>query len=196
MYQLQNKNWLLFTTLVIAVTHLRLKRVRLNFLETGHTYMASDAVHGKIETKLRRTRNVYDFPHLLQVCERSSVGCNMVVPLAHSLFRQFEDQTCKRKLAQKTRPKLANMTYLEFRKGSRNLFYGLSHSQEVPTEFEFLREDCSLDIPDFFTLPRGLKTSKKEKICKNILPLMPQKHHSFWNELPVSEVSEDLLSCR
>ena len=52
-------------------------------------------------------------------------------------------------------------------------------------------------MPEPRRAPRGINTGKKEAICKNLNKLMPSAaHKAFWNELPSSDNSKDLLDTR
>ena len=59
--------------------------------------------------------------------------------------------------------------------------------------FLFLSQQEKLVIPPYKTGPRGLNKEKKDKIIKNLCPLMPSKHQVFWKELPAENNSIDLL---
>ena len=51
----QNKNWVLYTSLVMMVNREEgPKRITLKYLTKGHTHNAADGIHGNIETKMRK----------------------------------------------------------------------------------------------------------------------------------------------
>jgi hypothetical protein len=52
----QNKNWRLYSSLIMIIndSSVKLKNLSLKYLECGHTFMSSDALHGVISQKLNR----------------------------------------------------------------------------------------------------------------------------------------------
>ena len=60
-------------------------------------------------------------------------------------------------------------------------------------EFDFLKKKTEMVMPQPVAAPRGVDTEKKAKICEKLVPLMPAKYRAFWNELPNSDSSKDLL---
>ena len=58
----QNKNWTLFTGMIAEVNRVGgPDQVTVKYLEKGHTFMAADSFHAKIERAMRKMRNLYDF---------------------------------------------------------------------------------------------------------------------------------------
>ena len=58
----QNKNWLLFSTLLRLVNRrdLAVESIELKYLETGHTFMSADSDHGYAGRQLGKHECVYD----------------------------------------------------------------------------------------------------------------------------------------
>ena len=177
---------------MIIVNTLKIPFIRLKFLEKGHTFLGADSIHGRIETKMRREREVYDFAHFLKCC--IECGKDMVAhPLGFESFYDFRSFASQAKLRQKNRPKLRPIAMVEFRKGSREMYYSYSLDQELKP-FDFLSPVASLAFPQPHEGPRGINTTKKRKIVENLLiKTVPQKNHSFWIELPTNDKSKDLL---
>lgn len=75
-----------------------------------------------------------------------------------------------------------------FKKGSYTMHY----------KSDFADDYKERHNPKSFTpqrLPsRGIASSKKEKKLKDLVPLMPINRRVFWETLPESEKSEDLVS--
>ena len=59
----QNKNWTLFTTLCQLVNDPtnKCETITLKYFEPGHTFMAADAFHKRVEDEMRKMKNVLDF---------------------------------------------------------------------------------------------------------------------------------------
>ena len=73
------------------------------------------------------------------------------------------------------------------------VYYSSTIDETDLKEFDFLKKKAPMTMPPPIDTPRGLNTAKKEAICKNLEPLMPAHHRAFWNELPSSDDSKDLL---
>ena len=190
----QNKNWILFSMLVRAANHFSFPSITLKFFEPGHTFMAADSVHAGIEKQMKKQKEIFDFPDYVSLVERSNSKGNKAIPMCHSDFKSFEDESSAKQLKRSGRPKLAQMYIVEFRKKSQLLFYSLDHKSSELKHFDFLKRGLSSDVPQQKEHPRGIPIPKKVKICKNLLSLMPTKHHLFWRDLPENESSSDLLT--
>jgi len=190
----QNKNWILFSMLVRAVNHFNFPSVTLKFFEPGHTFMAADSVHAGIEKEMKKQKVIFDFPDYISLVERSNSKGNKAIPMSHLDFKAFEDESSTKKLKLSGRPKLAQLYIVEFRKRSQLMFYALDHKSKVLKHFDFLKKGLNSSLPQQKEHPRGILQQKKAKICKNLLPLMPTKHHLFWRDLPENESSSDLLT--
>ncbi len=180
--------------LVRAVNHFNFPSVTLKFFEPGHTFMAADSVHAGIEKEMKKQKVIFDFPDYVSLVERSNSKGNKAIPMSHLDFKAFEDESSTKKLKLSGRPKLAQLYIVEFRKRSQLMFYALDHKSKVLKHFDFLKKGLNSSLPQQKEHPRGILQQKKAKICKNLLPLMPTKHHLFWRDLPENESSSDLLT--
>lgn len=81
-YASQNKNWLLFTTLLRWVHRedVATQTITIKYLEKGHTFMASDAQHASAGQKLKRQRTVLDIEDFAACCK---TGCMVCKTLLH-----------------------------------------------------------------------------------------------------------------
>ena len=189
----QNKNWTLFSMLVKAVNHFEFESITLKFFEPGHTFMAADSVHAAIEKQMKKVQKINDFSDFIAVVEKSNRVGIKTIPLSFGDFLDFTDETSATKLKASGRPKLADMYIVQFRTTSKKLFYGLDHHGGTLKPFDFLKKDFKFTLPSKKSKPRGIQKAKKDKICTNLLPLMPAKHHPFWRDLPQNDESNDLL---
>lgn len=87
---------------------------------------------------------------------------------------------------------LNDIRSVQFRKGSKKLYYKLSLEEELFSEVAFLHPKFKFSIPESYTLPRGLNTKKKNIITKELLPHMPPRKQLFWKSLSSSDDLEDL----
>lgn len=68
----QNKNWVLLTTFSIIVNEeWGPESICIKYFEPGHTYMKSDAVHGKIGAAWNRTESILDINDLITLINSS-----------------------------------------------------------------------------------------------------------------------------
>ena len=69
----QNKNWSLFTILVLAVnSDWGPESISVKYLVKGHTFMGADAVHGLIGKKMKRSATVLTFDDFVLLCQSAS----------------------------------------------------------------------------------------------------------------------------
>ena len=115
---------------------------------------------------------------------------NKVITLHAEDFKKFENGCMQRKKGV-VLPKLQDITSVQFRKGSKKLYYKLSLEEEF-SEVAFLHPKFKFTLPESYTLPRGLNANKKNVITKELLPHMPPRKQLFWESLSSSNDLEDL----
>lgn len=86
------------------------------------------------------------------------------------------------------------MVQVVFKRGSLNLLYKVSFSDDEFIELKYLKVNYlkkgSLKKPSFRTSTRGINKSKQEDIIKKLVPLMPETRRHFWTNLKVAEVPD------
>ncbi|RXN08105.1 U-box domain-containing [Labeo rohita] len=93
----------------------------------------------------------------------------------------------------KKAPNLSKMAVIQLRRGSRSLFFKLTHADAHFTELNFLRAKFELKEPSVLRPhDRGIEEAKKNDIVKKLCPFMPPNRRAFWCSLPVSDVVEDV----
>ncbi|CAK1588934.1 unnamed protein product [Parnassius mnemosyne] len=190
----QNKNWTLYTAMIIIVNNSlnNLKSVTISYLTKGHTHMSADAVHGNIEMKMRRQRNIYDFQDFKDTVMQSRRN---IKPIEINCRYEWPK---KKRVARLNEPlkqfNLNSVVQVEFSPGSRNLFYKTRFDEPLQ-ELDFLvkKFNCT-ELPKSLDTPRGIKQNKKEEIINKLVCLMPESRKSFWNNLPVNDSSADLTN--
>ena len=187
----QNKNWTLFTALCWCVNQeWGPNSIVIKYFEKGHTFMRADSVHGKIGTKMGKTPNVYNFEDFVQLCN-SSAKCIKPTCMEVDDFYQFADGHCSRQSKKVKVPQLSQIYVVEFKKGSRSMWYKENFAAE-PVEVDFLKPKFKIDEVTKLERPRGLKRSKKEGILK-LVTSFPSAKKKFWLEMPESDASVDLV---
>lgn len=91
----QNKNWLLFTMLIIVVnsSSVGTESIVLKYFEKGHTFMSADSVHHGIEQEMRKRKNIFDFNDFVDVVKVSNGGKMEVIVVEPTVTRNWVDGT-------------------------------------------------------------------------------------------------------
>ena len=134
---------------------------------------------------------VYDYYDFVQCV--GNVG--EVVHMHYDDFYLFEKGLSESKLSKSSRPLLADVYVVEFRKGSKNMFYML-HNENDFKEADFLKvktENNVSEKPPQQKSNRGINSKKKNGLIKKILPLLPENRRKFYEELPINEDAVDLV---
>lgn len=119
----QNKNWTLYTAMIMIVNNSLndLKSVTISYLTKGHTHMSADGVHGNIELKMKRQKNIYDFQDFKDIVMQSRKNIKVI-----EIACRYEWPK-KKRAARHNEPlknfNLNSVVQVEFISGSRNLFY-------------------------------------------------------------------------
>ena len=115
----QNKNWTLFTTLCQLVNDStnKCEMITLKYFEPGHTFMAADAFHKRVEDEMRKMKNVFDFEDFKNCIAAQGIAIEM-------LADDFYDYKSKLSKAKDTHyPYLDDVVVVQFRRGSTGMFW-------------------------------------------------------------------------
>jgi len=191
----QNKNWTLFTALTAVVnSDSGPDSVILRYLEKGHTFMSADSYHAKVESSLRKAKNVYDYNDFATVVERPGAK---VINMEYNDFVLWKSGVSTAKFTKK--PTLSDVHEVMFRRGSTKMFWKLNMDDDVYDEGEFLKKKTAqehmsqLQSYESRTKPRGISSKKKDDLVAKLCPFMPSNRQVFWNSLTVDEDSADLI---
>lgn len=191
----QNKNWVLFTSLVMFVNYdWGPEKITVKYFEPGHSYMKADAVHGKIGKEWNNRKEILTMNDVVDVINKAEKK-NQAVQMTVADFFDYTDgsrQRSKNDKGNKIIPLLAQVKIAEFRKGSRNLFYKESFTTPEFKECLFLKKNFQLILPDRQKEPKGLNTRKKETIVSSLLPHMPARKRLFWKNIPTNDEAYDM----
>ena len=190
----QNKNWTLYTMIVHAVNDENFtenKLITLKYFEPGHTFMAANSTHAKIEKVLKRKDGkIFDFNDFRQCVEEAD--CHVHI-MATEDFADWESGASNYLLGRaQPRPYLSRIVWAEFRRGSpETLFFKENFSDREASACSFIKKGYD-PTPKIRQKPRGVAKEKKDNILQKLVPLMPHNRRSFWEDLPVSLKSKDL----
>ncbi|KAK3697789.1 hypothetical protein RRG08_026418 [Elysia crispata] len=70
-------------------------RIRLKYIEPGHSVTASDAAHVQIEKQIRRTGKLFDF---IDIVEAVTAAKCEPIPTAHHDFMDWRSGVCQKAL--------------------------------------------------------------------------------------------------
>lgn len=191
----QNKNWTLYSMIVDLMNggSLNAKEINCKYFEPGHSFMAADSTHSKLERSLvRQDGKIFDFTDLVKTF--SDAGC-AVTTMNFEDFTNWQSSVSQYLLtkAGSARPLLNKMCWVRFCKGEEaaSMSFKNDFSDEEFQDFTCwktnFKQSCEKRAG-----PRGISRKKKEGIIKQLLPLMPHNRRNFWENLPENTKSEDL----
>lgn len=189
----QNKNWYLFTALVWCVNaDWGPSSITMKYFERGHSFMRADSVHGNIGKKMNKCPEICTFDDFVEICDKARATICPIV-MQYNEFYMFLDGHRARQSKKVQVPKLQGLSVVEFRKGSRSMFYQSEFEGEVK-EVDFLKPKFKLDAPVVTRdQPRGIPYAKKQNILK-LAQAFPAPKRRFWLDLPVNNDMADLVT--
>ena len=193
----QNKNWLLFCTLLRIVNdeNFACESIELKYLVAGHTFMSADADHELIEKSLKKKKVIYD---LDDFCESVGDTGISLTRLNVQDFLTWSDDVSRHQLQKlgEKRPFLKDVCHFEVIRGSTHFFFKNMFSDTHFQSFDVLKMNTDLSITQPKAKPRGISKPKKEKMNSSLLSLMPINRRVYWTNLPECGQSRDLLQSR
>jgi hypothetical protein len=125
----QNKNWLIFTVMTLAVNspELAAESIEIKYLVAGHTFMSAGSVHHQIENGLKKHGDVCDWIEFKEVLKKAK--CD-VFDLQPCNFYDFVDGYNRKGLSQAS-VKLNDMSSVKFTRGCRDIGFS---EKEVPLD--------------------------------------------------------------
>lgn len=198
----QNKNNILFSAILSYINSslCTTKSIILKYLISGHTYMAADGLHGKIEQAVRKMGNVEDFVDFKECCKKASSRMN-IVEMQYDDFLKLENKfksfNRKKNLEQANDqlPYFKDIVAIKFIKGSEDLYVKTNYEDEEYGCFsKLLKKNATLVLPQHIQTARGISTEKKETIVNRLVPKMTETRRPFWINLPENNNADDLLN--
>ena len=188
----QNKNWVFYSALAqIVNSPWGPDSISVKYLESGHTFMAADNIHGTIGKKMRQMNEIIDFRELTQVV--SSAKNIEVVQMQLPDFYEFTAANKARTARNITLPILADIREVHFVRESRLMYYKVSHDSTEYEGVDFLRAKFNVEqFPKSHNRPRGITGKKKEGIIK-LLTHVDGLKRKFYNDLAINEKAKDLV---
>lgn len=194
----QNKNWTLYSYMIhlINSAEVSFDSITFKYLEVGHTYMAADEFHHRVELAMKKKKRIYDFEDFHQaVLNTSKNNVPIVKKMNVEDFCKFEDCSSVYKLQNSSpRAYLKDMCQITFRRGHNVLFYKTDFEDEEYT-LDFLKLKNiknGIPHPKRNNTCRGITSQRKQNIITQLGPLMPESRRLFWEHLPVNDRATDL----
>lgn len=193
----QNKNWCLYTFFVYAVnsSELNFKTITLRYFEAGHTFMAADSFHHRVESSLKRKGKIYDFVDFVDAVRKSSRNTNVTEMKVHD-FYLWKDESSQYKLTRLVpRPYLNEMVEVQFTRGTNTLSYKTNFDGPVNV-VNFLKANyhkTGITKPDNKSEPRGISLDRKQTIIQKLGAIIPQNRLKFWESLPVNNNNQETI---
>ena len=133
----QNKNWTLYTALT---NYINLgdspKSITLKYFVVGHTFMSADSFHHRVEAEMKRMKNVCYWDDFKKCVSNAGNYVEMKI----EDFKKHESRLLQSKLSKETRPRLENICAVRFEKGSYELNFKYSHSENEYKKAIFLQK--------------------------------------------------------
>ena len=117
-------------------------------------------------------------------------------------FKDYQSGLTQSKESKRTRPLLENVSAVEFRKGSTDLHFKTSHSENEFKTAVFFKKTTRVSIKNNTLdvkgrdIARGINKIKKEHIIEKLGHLMEPYHLRFFEELVTSDDVPDLMDTR
>ena len=191
----QNKCWTLYTMLVYFVNLSNaVESIKLKYFTAGHTFMSADNFHKSVEKEMNEMKNVYDFQDFRNCV--SAAGSVTLMDITD--FYNFEKGKGESQESKDTCPLLCDVVSIEFRKGSRSLFYKKNHEDPEYKECVFLKRKINKRIKEgsYYvsqkTELRGIQAEKKQHILEKLGGLMPSDRKQFFKDIPESNAYDML----
>ncbi|CAG9824531.1 unnamed protein product [Phaedon cochleariae] len=179
----QNKNWVLFTACIILVNEdWSPESITFEYFQPGHSFMKPDSIHGQIGKKWKRTSEVLDYGDLKRFT-KSSNKLNTIISLRARNFKLFTSG-CTQRNKSSSIPKLKDRKCVQFRKGSRKMFFKQELEDDEFSEASILKPKFILELPETVRSDRGINTKKEDIIVRDLLPHMTPRKRIFWMNLP------------
>ena len=189
----QNKNWFLYQLMVqVVACNWGPDVIIFKYLQRGHTYMAADSIHGNIGTKMKKQGNIFDFSDFSKICQNAKKNLSTVHLTKNDIFT-FSKQV---KMRSNEMPLLSDIVEIKFCKGSMDLLYKNSFTEDTYSSVDFLHKKFDKNVfPDSLVTERGITSKKKEDIIK-LLRVAPEFAKEFWLNIPLNETVVDLMCNR
>lgn len=191
----QNKNWTFYSILFSVVNDqsIDVDEIILKYFVVGHTFMASDSAHGRIEKAMRKMKTVYDFKDF-KTCINNA-NCEFLEMKAEQ-FNEWKPVITQYKLSKmenNKRPYIEQIVYVRVEKGDDAFYYkkDLRHDE---ISVSFARPDGFDNLKSEQKTARGVPPQKKKQIIEKLVPLMPPHRREFWEKLVTNKLSNDLIT--
>lgn len=162
------------------------KSITLKYFEAGHTFMAADSFHAKVEKQFKKKKNVYDFSDYLH-CVRE-VG--IAVELVAEDFLDWKSGLSQSKASRNSRPLLEELKVAQFKVGIAKMYFKRSYEDEnfectdfLTKKFKFMVSEKKFLASQTRKSKPTLDRSRKQGILDKLCPLMPADRIQFWISL-------------
>ena len=133
----QNKNWTLYTALTNYVNlNDAPKSITLKYFAVGHTFMSADSFHHRIESEMKKMKDVCDWSDFKKCVQNAGQYVEMEI----EDFKNHESGLTQSKASKETRPLLDTISVVHFEKGSFDLSFKTSHSDSEFKKSIFLQK--------------------------------------------------------
>lgn len=161
--------------------------------------MSADSFHHQVETVLKKQKKTYDFRDFENAVSSANSGKVITKSMEFADFYHWKDYSSKTVL-NRLRPKVhvSNLVQVVAKRGSFCLEYKNNFSDSDLKQLNFLKDSINKNThqmthPEKYSKSRGIPVSKRDNILRNLSPIMPKDRLRFWENIPVSDESNDLV---
>ena len=172
-----------------------IQKITIKYLTVRHTFMSADNFHKAVEHQMKKMDKVYHFADFTACVEKAGD----YVTMSFNDFYDFANGLSEGKVSKATRPLLKDVSVLEFRRGSLNMFFKLRHDSDHFQEADFLKQKVkrSIDIlPPRQEKDRGISSKKVSGIISELGEKIPSDRLGWFKKLPINENAVDLTKER
>ena len=147
----QNKNWTFYSILFCIVNDqsIDVDEIILKYFVVGHTFMASDSAHGRIEKATRKMKTVYDFKDFKTCINNANCEFLEMETRHFNGWKPVATQYQLSKMEDK-RPCIEQIVYVRVKKGD--------------DAFHYKKDLLDKEIAVFFTRPNGFEILKQKQL--------------------------------
>lgn len=150
--------------------------------------MSADSIHAQVGKRIKRKKQVNDFANFHECVDLPN---SEVVLMTSDLFLNLPGLQSQAKLSCQS-VCLTDICVLQFRRGSRFLFYKARHTDTDFQSLDFMKDKTSIPqhMPTLRDEDRVIPAAKKADIIHKLVPLMPSTRTEFWRTIKVSETAD------
>jgi hypothetical protein len=159
--------------------------ITLKYFEAGHTFMAADSFHARVEKQFRKKKNIFDFNDYVSCVREAGIA----IELLPGDFFDWKNGLSQGKTSKESRPLLEEVSVVQFRVGEACMYFKRSFEEDYKcADFLMKRFKDLVAEKRFFTSQvvkerPTIDSARKQGIINKLCPFMPTDRKEFWYNL-------------